>query len=81
MFIGGIIVYSSADKSCYYDAYGYLICNDEKVYLGALMLVAGTGMLIPGIILWTKGAKKYKAYNEQLQGHVGLNSVSLSYRF
>jgi hypothetical protein len=84
MLIGGIIVYDNADPYYDYNSQGttYYTKEEQQAALGVLMIMGGTGMTIPGIILWSKGGKKYKRHLEReaafnFQG----TGVSLSYRF
>jgi len=85
MLIGGIIVYSNADKT-YYNNYqtstGTYNEGDPQAALGVLMVMGGAGMAIPGVILWSKGSKKYNRYLER-QTAFGIkgSGLSLSYRF
>lgn len=90
MLVGGVIVFGSADETYY----SYNTTNgttyeegDPKAAIGILMMAGGLGMTIPGVILWTKGAKKYKRYLEQHEGeqtvsfNMNGNGVSLRYQF
>lgn len=85
MLIGGIIVYSNADLN-YYNSYttstGTYTEGDPQAALGVLMIAGGAGMTVPGIIFWSKGAKKYKRH---LEREAAFNfrgrDVSLTYRF
>lgn len=90
LLVGGIIVFSSADETYYtYNSYNGTTYEegDPKAALGILMIVGGLGTSIPGVILWTKGAKKYKRYLEQREGeqtvsfNMNDNGVSLRYQF
>lgn len=90
MLVGGIIVFNSADET-YYNSYTSNGTTyeegDPKAAVGILMIVAGLGTSIPGVILWTKGAKKYKRYLEQHEGeqtvsfNMNGNGASLRYKF
>ena len=81
MLIGGIIVYNNADLV--YDYYTQTDYKEQQqAALGVFMIMSGTGMTVPGIILWSKGSKKYKRHLEReaafnFQG----SGVSVSYRF
>ena len=84
LFIGGIIVFENAEDN-YYSSLtttGATYYEEEQVAAGALMTVAGAGLAIPGIIFWTKGAKKYKRHMER-EAAFNFNGkgLSLSYRF
>ena len=57
--------------------------GEVEIFLGVAMFAAGTGVAVPGVFLWVKGAKKYKRALESQQG-VRLNfspMPSLSYQF
>jgi hypothetical protein len=84
MLIGGIVVFHNADKTIYtyQTSSGTYNEVDPKVALGVLMVMGGTGMTVPGIILWSKGARKFNRYLEQQTACVfNGTSVSLQYRF
>jgi hypothetical protein len=90
MLVGGVIVFGSADETYYsYNSYNGTTYEegDPKAAIGILMMAGGLGMTIPGVILWTKGAKKYKRYLEQHEGeqtvsfNMNGNGVSLRYQF
>jgi len=85
LFIGGIILYSSADEK-YYNAMttssGTYTEGDPKAAGGIFMTVAGVGLTVPGVILWTKGSKKYNRYLERETAlKFNGNALSLSFRF
>lgn len=80
--IGGLLVYNAADHNMTYNSSTGYYENDPQEVLGIVMGVYGVGLTIPGIILWSKGGKKYKRYLEretafEFKG----NRFSLSYRF
>jgi hypothetical protein len=77
LFVGGIAVYSSADSPGYtktYTSNGSYEQGDPKAAYGILMITGGAGMMVPGIIFWSKGSKKYKA---AAKGDVPVASVHL----
>lgn len=79
MFLGGIIVVSNASKDSYYNnSTGQQVYSDPMLGVGSLMLVGGVGMMVPGIIFWTKGAKRYNRYLEDLQGSIKTNGAGLA---
>ena len=84
LFIGGIIVFNNADEN-YYNSVttssGTYTEGDPQAAVGALMIVAGAGLTIPGVILWTKGAKKFKRHMERESTPVSFNGSSLSLRY
>lgn len=84
MLVTGIIVYSNADQNdvrTYQSGGTYYEVNDNEVY-GQALIGIGAGMAVPGIIFWSKGAKKYKRYLErQAAFNIQPGRLSLSYRF
>ncbi len=85
LLIGGIIVYNNVDQRFYttYTASGVQYTEmDPTAALGVLMIINGIGMTVPGVILWSKGGKKFKRHLER-EGAFNFkgNEVSLSYRF
>jgi hypothetical protein len=90
MLIGGIAVYNSADDdygtSYSQNGYYYYYETDPKEELGATMMVLGVGAIVPGVILWARGAKKYnRALKRQEAESVSMNlkgsGIALTYRF
>ncbi|MBT1685851.1 hypothetical protein [Dawidia soli] len=89
MLAGGIIVYGNADETYYntYTSNGTTYEEgDPKAALGILMMVGGAGMIIPGTILWVKGAAKYnRALKRQDAESVSMNlkgsGIALTYHF
>lgn len=64
--VSGIFLMVTADELYYrtsIDSDGNTITEgDLKGAMGLLMTVGGVGMIIPGAIVWSKGKKKYEAY-------------------
>lgn len=89
MLIGGIALVSSADDVYYTQTtnqYGTYQEGDAKGALGAVMLVTGAGMTVTGIILWSKGARKYRRHLEMKESAKAVfavrnRSFTLAYRF
>lgn len=86
LFIGGVIMMNSADELYYTSTqtqYGTVSEGDPKGALGILMSIGGAGMMVPGIIFWSKGAKKYKRHLERqsVSFKVGGSGVGLCYLF
>ena len=82
LFISGIVTISSADPNYGYNsATGLYTDIDSKYVYGSLMLVGGVGMMVPGIIFWARGSRKYNRYLENLQGLVHTNGTGLAVRF
>jgi len=81
LFIGGIFVLENAEDN-YNNSLSGVYYEEEQAAVGALMTVAGAGLAIPGVIFWTKGAKKYKRHMER-EAAFNFNGkgLSLSYRF
>lgn len=91
MLIGGISTYASSDKTptqrSYQNSNGQWVTYDEydpKFTLGILMMLGGTGMTVPGIIVWRKGIKKRDQYlkeQESLSFDIRGSSGALVYKF
>jgi hypothetical protein len=88
LFVGGIVVLSNADETYYnttYSSNGSYEEGDPQAAVGVLMMTGGAGMMIPGIIFWSKGARKYKvSLQEQSPNaslHVRGNGLAIRYRF
>jgi hypothetical protein len=84
LFVGGVALASSAD-ALYYNSTttnGTTVEEgDPKGGIGVVMGAAGLGMMVPGIIFWSKGSKRFKRYQEEQKALVGLNGAGLSVRF
>lgn len=85
LFVAGIVVYSNADQN-YYNTVttssGTYTEGDPQAAAGVLMIVTGAGLTVPGVIFWSKGAKKYKRHMEKQAAFKFDNKgLSLSYRF
>jgi hypothetical protein len=90
MAIGGLAVYSNRDddyNNGYYQNGYYYYETDPNEVLGSTMVVLGVGMIVPGVILWAKGAKKYnralerQAAEQSLSMNLKGNGVAFAYRF
>ncbi|RAW01804.1 hypothetical protein [Pseudochryseolinea flava] len=91
LFVGGIVMVAQADDDYYTSTtttqYGTTTENgDPKFALGVVMITHGVGLTIPGIILWTRGNKKFNRWTEEQRQQnlsMGLNrsGVGMRYRF
>lgn len=92
LIVGGIVTYASSDPDYYRSTYNQntntttVETIDPKRVLGVLMMVAGTGVAVPGALLWSKGARQYNRYMEEqgqqsLRLGIGTHGAVLSYRF
>jgi hypothetical protein len=80
----GVLVFTDARK-------GRVIANGQvtqepetaKMLAGIYLIEGGLGMVIPGVILWKKGQKKYNRYLEEqsVSFHSTGGSFALRYRF
>lgn len=63
--------------------YGTVNEGDPKGALGVLMSIGGAGMMVPGIIFWKKGQKKYNRYLERqmVSFNAGSYGFGLCYSF
>jgi len=82
LIVGGIIVSSNAKSSLVYTSGGYYQDNSEEV-LGYVMIIYGVGFTIPGVILWSKGNKKMRWYEQQQELTLNLKGAGLgvAYKF
>ena len=93
LFVGGIALYASGDPNYENTTYNQTTQQyetttiDPKRVLGVLMCMAGAGVAIPGVIIWTKGIRQYNQYMREqgetgaLRLGVGNGGAVLSYRF
>ncbi|NJM25659.1 MAG: hypothetical protein HC859_09380 [Bacteroidia bacterium] len=68
MLVTGVVLVSTADATYYnttVTSSGTYEEGDPKGGFGTLMMAGGLGMTIPGIILWSKGSKRYNRYLEK----------------
>lgn len=79
--IGGIVMMNNADQLYYTTTQtqnGTITEGDPKGALGVLMTITGAGMMVPGIIFWSKGQKKYNRYLEQQSATLNIKPLGLS---
>lgn len=85
MIVTGGFINTIANKNSYYDPYTGKTIVDSKAVWGPVLIIAGTGMVIPGAILWARGSKKYKTYLKSKTAITSIqfkgNGLSLNYRF
>lgn len=84
--IGGIVMMNNADELYYTSTqtqHGTVNEGDPKGALGVFMTISGVGMMVPGVILWSKGQKKYNRYLERegLSVHSRGAGLALRYSF
>lgn len=85
----GIVMVSNAEWETQSSSYGSsTTSNDPNAIVGSLLIGAGVGLTVPGVILGVIGNNKSKEYNEKLQRlNVGINykpnnkGLVFSYRF
>ena len=82
LIVGGILVSSGAKTTTTYSNGVYYQDNSQEV-LGIVMIIYGVGFTIPGAILWSKGAKKMRWYEQQqeLTLHLKGAGLGLAYKF
>lgn len=89
LLVGGVALASTADELYYSSNTTNGTTTEEgdpQGAIGALMVVGGAGMIIPGIIIWSKSKKRYNRYlidhpQQSLQLDLGGGGVGMSYRF
>jgi hypothetical protein len=91
LIVGGIVMYANSDKTPEYVT--YMNSNgtytsyyeyDPKYIFGIMCMVVGTGVTIPGILIWRKGIKtnnKYLLEQQNLSFYLQGNGGTLAYRF
>ena len=86
LLVSGIALAATADA--YY--YNYSSTNgqttesgDLKGGVGVILIAAGVGLTVPGVIIWSKGAKRLKQYKEENNLTFDIRGTSgvLTYRF
>lgn len=88
LFVSGIVMMATADEIYYRtttDFDGNTVTEgDLQGALGLIMTTGGLGMIIPGAIVWSKGKKKYEAYQSagaSLSLGINKNGAGLRFRF
>lgn len=84
MLVGGVIMAATADELYYettYNSSGSYSEGDPQGAIGIVMAVAGTGMAIPGIIFWNKGAKRYNQHLAEKRATASIKGAGLSLRY
>lgn len=86
LIVAGAIIAANADPNSgqtYVNSNGSTYTDGEvDQAMGVLGIAAGVGLTVPGVILWTKGNKKYQRYLEtQTAFNFTKNGVGLTYRF
>jgi hypothetical protein len=78
----GILIYSDA-RSGRVIAQGSVTQTPEenKMLAGILMIEGGIGLLIPGVIIWKKGQKKYSRYLERQTVSLSAAGPGLTLRY
>jgi hypothetical protein len=91
MLVGGIIMYAKSDKTPTkdsvlnnYGGYDPYYVYDGKYIGGILLMVAGTGISVPGVLIWRKGVKRFNQYmieQERLSLYYHGTGATVTYRF
>lgn len=85
MIATGGIVTSIANGQGNYDPYTQKTTVSSKGVFGRVLIIAGAGMAVPGVVLWSKGSKKYDSYLKSKAATTSIqfrvNGLSLNYRF
>ena len=84
LFVGGVIMVATADELYYettYSSSGTSSEGDPQGAFGVVMIAGGTGMIIPGIIFWNKGNKRYKQHLAEQGASLGLKGTGLALRY
>jgi len=85
LLVGGIVLVSTADALYYNSTTTNGTTTEEgdiKGGLGVIMIAGGAGMVIPGVIIWSKSKKRYNQYLiDHPQQSLSMHATGLSYRF
>jgi hypothetical protein len=84
LLVGGVIMVATADELYYestYSSSGSYSEGDPKGAFGIVMIAGGTGMVIPGIIFWNKGHKRYKQHVAEQGASLGIKGAGLALRY
>ena len=68
LVIGGVILASNSDDTINSNYNSVPTVNLQEV-LASYMIGGGVGMIVPGIIFWAKGARKYKRFLAEEDNH------------
>lgn len=83
--IGGILVYNNRDPNySTKGTYGTTYDADPHEAGGQLLVGIGTGMIVPGVMVWIHGAKKFRKYEEKQRTqalYIPAGKVGLAYLF
>jgi len=84
MLVGGIVLVSNA-SALYYNSNTTngttTTSGDPRGGFGVVMIAAGVGMIVPGIIFMSKGSKRYKEYKEEQNLSLGIRGAGLSLKY
>lgn len=87
LLVSGLALASTADSYSYSyttNSNGQTTeSGDIKGAVGIIFIAAGVGLTIPGVIIWSKGAKRLKQYKEENNLTFDIRGTSgvLTYRF
>jgi hypothetical protein len=82
--ISGILVYNNADPNYYtHGTYGNTYGEDPHIAGGQLLVGAGIGLIVPGVMVWIHGASKFRKYEEKTTQalYIPGGKLGLGYRF
>lgn len=91
MLIGGLVMYVRSDKTVTEDSvyntttgrWDPTLDYDPRYPGGILLMVAGTGISIPGFLIWRRGVKKFNQYmieQERLSLYYNGTGATIRYR-
>jgi hypothetical protein len=88
LFVAGAAMASTADALYYNSSTTYSSSGsatvkegDPRGGYGVALMAGGVGMMVPGIIFWSKGSKKYRHYQEQQSTSVAFKNAGISLQF
>ncbi len=81
LLVAGIIVTANVDFNNLVDKDGMVnYTNEGQLIIGLVFIEGGIGMLIPGIIFWSRGSKKLERYKQEQNLSLGVKGNGLSLR-
>lgn len=84
MIIAGILVYDNRQPESYSNGYYTTTTTDDPNVVGGQMLVGiGSGLLVPGVLVWIHGASIYRRnIDKEAQGlYIPAGKLGIGYRF
>lgn len=82
--VAGLLVYNNRDPEYYTkNSFGTAYVYDPNEVGGQMLVGIGTGLIVPGVMIWIHGASIYKRHErKQMQAlYIPAGKLGLAYRF